>query len=338
MHGDTRWYGADAQLSFSELSDVVSDTISNLYFPTGHVLYDEGQKGDVMFFLNSGTVQVTSSDGFLQQRNAGEFFGEEIAKAPQNGGVRTYNNKAVCKTPVHVFAVSRDCFEKYMQADKEVALTLAETDRLRERERSSALLGLNKNMKEKTFERGDTIFQQGTKGSNLYLVKEGDVEIFRDGFKVRTLSKGEMTGEHAAFYDSKPYNVTAVCKDDECKLGVLKGKDMHALFRQKPSLEASFHDILLRRDFKKALCSCTMRRFPETEQELRAAFDDIVRASADPKKSFLNLDDLRRIMLEFDSSYTESDIQSLLKSMDLTGSGNITWEEFKVAYGMAKEA
>lgn len=338
MHGDTRWYGADAKLSFSELSDVVSDTISNLYFPTGHVLYDEGQKGNVMFFLNSGSVEVTSSDGFVQQRNAGEFFGEEIAKPHSDGSERTYNNTAVCKTPVHVFAVSRDCFEKYMQADKDVALTLAETDRLRERERSRALLSLNKNMKEKTFQRDDVIFQQGTKGSDLYLVKEGDVEIFRDGFKVRTLSKGEMTGEHAAFYDTKPYNVTAVCKDDRCKLGVLKGKDMHALFRQKPSLEASFHDILLRRDFKKAICSCTMRCFPETEQELRASFDDIIKASSDSNKSFLSLDDLRRVMLEFDSSYTESDIRSLLKSMDLNASGNITWEEFKVAYGMAKEA
>ncbi|KAG7362707.1 Ser/Thr protein kinase [Nitzschia inconspicua] len=338
IHGDTRWYGADAKLSFSELSDVLSDTISNLYFSTGHVLYHEQQKGDVMFFLNSGSVEVTSSDGFVGLRHAGDFFGEEIAKPTKDGGERKYNNTAVCKTPVHVFAVSRECFEKYMQADKDVALTLAETDRLRQRERSRALLGLNRSMKERTVHRDDVIFRQGTKGSDLFIVKEGDVDIFRDGFKVRTLAKGEMTGEHAAFYDTKPYNVTAVCKEDECKLGVLKGKDMRALFRQKPSLEASFYDILLRRDFKKAICACTMRRFPETEQELRASFDDILKASGDPNKGFLNLKDLRRVMIDFDSSYTERDIRSLLKSMDLNASGNITWEEFKVAYGMTKEA
>jgi Ca2+-binding EF-hand superfamily protein len=52
----------------------------------------------------------------------------------------------------------------------------------------------------------------------------------------------------------------------------------------------------------------------------------------------LELDDLRRVMLDFDPTYTDQDIQSLLKSMDLNHSGTITWEEFKVAYGMAKEA
>mmetsp|Transcript_7856 Transcript_7856/g.12467 ORF Transcript_7856/g.12467 Transcript_7856/m.12467 type:complete len:836 (-) Transcript_7856:441-2948(-) len=332
MHGDTRWYMADAQLSFSELSDVLSDTISNLYLPTGHILYTEGDKGDVMFFLNSGRVEVTSSEGIVQERVAGEFFGEEVART-EDGSNPGYKNTVQCKTPVHVFAVPRDCFEKYMKADASVALTMAETDRLRNRERSRAMLGLNKNMREKTYKQDEVLFEQGMKGSNLYLVKEGDVDIYRDGFKVRTLKKGEMTGEHAAFYHKKNYNVTAKCVGESCKIGILKGKDMHALFRNNPSLQSSFHDIILRRDFKKAICASTRRKFPETEEELRASFDDIA-----CRAETLELADLRRLMLDFDPTYTEQDIHSLLKSMDLNNSGNVTWEEFKVAYGMAREA
>ena len=159
IQNDTRWYGADAKLSYSELSDVISDTILNLYFPSGHELYREGQQGDLMFFLNSGSVDITSSDGFVHRRDAGEFFGEEIAKTDSNSEAAEYRTTAVCATPVHAFAVSRDCFEQYMKSDVQVALTMAELDRLRNRERSRAMLGLNESMKDKTFGKNQVLFK-----------------------------------------------------------------------------------------------------------------------------------------------------------------------------------
>ena len=336
INGDTRWYGADAKLSYSELSDVVSDTILNLYLPSGHELYREGQQGDLMFFLNSGSVDITSSDGFVHRRDAGEFFGEEIAKSRQG----TYRTSAVCATPVHVFAVSRDCFENYMKSDVQVAFTMAELDRLRNRERSRTMLGLNKSMKDRTFRQNQVIFEQGSRGSDLFIVKEGDVEIFRDGFRVRTLAVGEMTGEHAAFYDKKPYNVTAICKSDVCKMGVLKGRHMHALFKTNEGLKDSFREIIVRRDLKKAICAATRRPFPETEQQLLSIFELLAHGKPlrEAESKVLTMDDLREVMLNFDSTYSETDLKSLLESLDLNNSGNITWEEFRAVYGMAKEA
>ena len=330
LHGDTSFFGADAQLSLSELSDVLSDSMANRYLPKGHVLYKEGDNGDSMYFLNSGSVEVTSSEGFVKERGAGEFFGEDAL----TGDKKTYSNTVVCKTAVHVIEISRDYFEKYVQADRDVALTMAETDRLRNRERAKTILGLQKNMTQQDYQKGDVIFEQGSKGNNLYIVNEGEVDIFRDGHKVRSLHKGEMTGEHAAYYQHKPYNVTAKCVGDQCKMGVLKSKDMHRLFKETPSLESSFYDIILRRDFKKAICAATKRAFPETEEDLRAAFDDM-----DTNKSgVLELDRLRRVMLEFDPSYTEEDIRCLLDSMDLSKTGSLSWTEFKIVFGMAKEA
>jgi Ca2+-binding EF-hand superfamily protein len=117
-------------------------------------------------------------------------------------------------------------------------------------------------------------------------------------------------------------------------MGILKSTDMHRLFKKNPSLEASFYDIILRRDFKKAICSATKRPFPETEDDLRAAFDLI----DTDKSGALELDKLRRVMLDFDPSYKEEDIQTLLESMDLSKSGSLTWKEFKHVFGMAKES
>jgi CRP-like cAMP-binding protein len=330
LHGDTSFFGADAQLSLSEVSDLLSENMANRYLPKGHVLYSEGEKGDSMFFLNSGSVEVTSKEGLAKVREAGDFFGEDALTRQD----KVYGNTVVCKTAVHVIEVSREYYEKYVQADESVALTMAETDRLRGRERANTILSLQKSMKHKDYQRGDTIFEQGSAGDNLYIVEEGNVDIFRDGHKVRSLHKGEMTGEHAAYHKHKPYNVSARCVGDSCKMGILKSTDMHRLFKKNPSLEASFYDIILRRDFKKAICSATKRPFPETEGDLRAAFEVI-----DTNKSgVLELDKLRRVMLDFDPSYKEEDIQTLLKSMDLSKSGSLTWKEFKHVFGMAKES
>jgi len=358
LHGDTSFFGADAQLSLSEISDLLSENMANRYLPQGHVLYKEGEKGNSMYFLNSGTVEVTSTEGFVMERGAGDFFGEDSLRREDG----SYANTVVCKTAVHVIEVSRDYYEKYVRADESVALTMAETDRQRNRERASTILGLQKNMKHKKYKKGDVIFAQGSKGSNLFLVEEGNVDIFRDGQKVRSLNKGEMTGEHAAYYSHKPYNVvskmgsagmvrrcticpnrshpafffqqTAVCVGNECKMGMLTHGDMHKLFKANPSLDESFHDIILRRDFKKAICAATKRPFPETEEDLRAAFDQI-----DTNKSgAIELGHLRRIMLEFDPLYKLEDIRILLESMDLSKTGSLSWEEFKIVFGMAKEA
>jgi hypothetical protein len=69
---------------------------------------------------------------------------------------------------------------------------------------------------------------------------DGKVDISVDGHKVRSLQTGEVSGEHAAFYGHKPYNVTAQCVSDKCTMGCLAGKDLRKAFVKKPGMKEAF--------------------------------------------------------------------------------------------------
>jgi CRP-like cAMP-binding protein len=329
LNGVTSFLAADAKLSLNELQHLLRDNMEPLYFSKGKVIYNEGSKGDSMYFLQSGSVEVASkSDGFKTVRQCGEFFGEDALMA---GDAGEYSHTARCLTPVHVLKISRDCFEKYLQADEEVEMTMAETDRKRQRERAKVILGLQDSLKPLECEPGQVIFREGSDGDLLYILDGGKVDISVNGRKVRSLRIGEMTGEHAAFYAHKAYNVTAQCVSPEgCTMQILDGNKIRTMCKNNKDLHDSFRDIILRRDFKKALVKVTNRDFPETEEELRAAFDTI-----DTNKSGkIEFETLKDAVLQWDGSYTEDDIRGMLRSLDIKNHGHLTWVEFRRIFSM----
>jgi Ca2+-binding EF-hand superfamily protein len=103
-------------------------------------------------------------------------------------------------------------------------------------------------------------------------------------------------------------------------------KDIRKVFKKNsPSLEKDFRHIILFRDFKKALVATTGRAFPETEKELRSAFDTI----DTDKSGSVGFEKLRQMVKEFDSNYTEEDIHDMLGTLDLSKTGKLTWEAFR---------
>jgi len=321
--------GKAAKLSLSDVSSLLSENMKNRYYPKGHVIYEEGDTGDCMYLINSGTIEVTTKDGFKKTRESGEIFGQEVVMSSSKARERTIR----CLTPVHVLEISRDLYEKYVASDKETFLSMAETDRHSRRERANTILRLSNSSRLQSFRKGDTIFRAGEKGNKLYLLEDGEVDISVHGHKVRSLKQGEMTGEHAAYF-GKPYNVTAQCVSDSCKLQALPSRVMHKLFRSDPSLRDDFRDLMLRRDFKKAVCAAIGQTFPTTEEEIRAAFDVIDK----DKSGEICFDKLSDIVLRFDPTYNEADIHDMLESLDLNKSESLSWEVFNRIFAMDKES
>lgn len=340
---------SDTQLSFSDLSSLLAESMKNRYFPNEHVVYNAGDKGDSMYLINSGTVQVTSPDGITMTRQSGEVFGEEVmmqkegkndassgsgSSSSSTSANITYRTSVKCITPVHVLEIPRHLYTKYVSSDEETFLSMAETDRHRRREHANAIVRLNTEAKTKHLQRNDTIFCAGQRGNALYLVADGTVDIFvQDGHKVRTLQPGEMTGEHAAYF-YKPYNVTAQCVSDSCQVQAIPASVLHKLFESNPAFRSNFRDLMVRRDFKKAVCAAIGRTFPTTEEEIRSAFDVI---DLD-KSGEVDLEALRTLVQKFDSNYDEKYIQEMLESLDLNKSGTLTWAEFYRIFAMDKES
>ena len=317
-------------LSLSDVSALLADEMKNCYFPKGHRIYKEGDPGDAIYLLDSGAVESTTSSGFKKIRKSGELLGLGSLMAAQ----KVHHSTAVCLTPVHAIEIKRELFDRYVAADPETFLSIAETDRHRRRERVSSLLQLRRHEgRTLALAQGTVLFREGETGNSLYILENGEICISVHGNLVRTLQPGEVTGTHAAFH-RKPYNVTAECTSKECTVLALPYSAIHELFESDPSLRRDFRDLVLRRNFKKALCAETRRPFPRTPMEIRAAFE----ALDTDRSGAIEYEELRTVVLRFDPSCPDEDIRDMLASLDLNQSGSLTWEEFDRIFSMDKEA
>lgn len=201
---------AEEEISLTAFSDLLSDRMQNCYFKKGDVVFKEGDDGKDMFFINSGTVEVSTSGGFRTTLSAGDFVGEAaiLTNAKRSGTVK-------CNTPVHAIRITKQYFEKYLSAsDSELNIRMLDAAKNRASSRQifsgfSNLLAENERNK-KSYKQGDVIYREGDKGGDMFFIKSGEVLVTtKDGFKT-TLKEGNFVGE-GALLNNKPRTGTVTC-------------------------------------------------------------------------------------------------------------------------------
>ena len=86
----------------------------------------EGDTGNPIYFLNSGTVKVATKDGSRVLRKQDDFFGEGALLHSKKKRSATIK----CVTPVYVIEISRKYFDNYLASDElGLALNLREKTR-----------------------------------------------------------------------------------------------------------------------------------------------------------------------------------------------------------------
>lgn len=90
----------------------------------------------------------------------------------------------------------------------------------------------NKIEKYQSFAPGQTIFQQGEPGDQMYLVAEGRVNILLDGQIIETVEAGGILGE-LALIDDKPRSATAVAHNS-CRLAPIDQAHFLSLIQNTP--------------------------------------------------------------------------------------------------------
>ena len=106
----------------------------------------------------------------------------------------------------------------------------------------------------------------------------------------------------------------------------LLAKDYRELTKSSPNVDASLRDLLLRREFKKAVVSRMREGFPYHNP--KAAFD-----AADEKGlGVLDKESIGRIMRDMDPEYTDKEVMDIIRALDLTNSGSIGFDEFKKVF------
>lgn len=96
------------------------------------------------------------------------------------------------------------------------------------------LAQLERSMHLRDYNTNEVIFSEGDPGAALYIIKSGEIEIYknyeRDPIKLVTLSSGMFFGEMALF-DESPRSATAIASK-KCELLALSEPDL-SLFSQK---------------------------------------------------------------------------------------------------------
>jgi CRP/FNR family cyclic AMP-dependent transcriptional regulator len=84
----------------------------------------------------------------------------------------------------------------------------------------------------RTYSAGDTIFDEGQAGDFMYVVLEGEVDLYIHGQLVETLREGGVLGE-MALLDSSPRTARAVARTG-CKLVPVNQKRFNLLVQHTP--------------------------------------------------------------------------------------------------------
>jgi hypothetical protein len=225
--------------------------------------------------------------------------------------------------------ISREYFEKYLAtSDPDLMLTLREKDKIRKRNRAKTVLRSQKCLVEKQFKKGDKLFKCREPGDCMYLVEKGRVDIVVEGKTVLTAYPGNLCGEHAPLTDGYR-NSTAVCVSDEgCTAYQMRGRDFRKLIKQSPELRASLIELNARRDFKKAVVFRLKHEFPYDNPRL--AFDAVV--DNDDANGGITIETVSKLMKDMNPGYTDAMIKEVMETINLSGNGTISFEEFKKVF------
>ena len=89
---------------------------------------------------------------------------------------------------------------------------------------------------------GDFLFREGEKGEKMYVLLEGEVDIFLGDFVLETATAGALLGE-MALIDDTPRTANAVAKTP-AKLATIDRRRFHFLVQQTPHFATHVMKIL----------------------------------------------------------------------------------------------
>lgn len=109
---------------FSELSEEdlqqITEKIKMEYFPADHVIFNEGDTGEVMYVIKRGQVQVIRENAILATLSDNAFFGEMalVSDEPRNASIKTV-------TDVEALTLGKEDFKQLLQTNPSIASTVS---------------------------------------------------------------------------------------------------------------------------------------------------------------------------------------------------------------------
>eukprot|EP00934_Nitzschia_sp_Nitz4_P004149 Nitzschia sp. Nitz4//scaffold135_size62275//2907//5329//NITZ4_006343-RA/size62275-augustus-gene-0.7-mRNA-1//-1//CDS//3329535542//4139//frame0 len=311
-----------AGMSLSAFHELLGENMQNKYFPTDHIIFQEGDIGKYMYFLNSGTCEVTTKGGFHHLLEHGDTFGEGCLihqEGRRSATIRTL-------TPVHVIQIDRECFQKYlMGSENELALSIKEKVNKRKFGRAEFIIGKQEDLEMIYLEQDDKVYTYGDIADTIYYVVDGSIAIRSDGHTVYHAEQGQLHGVQSFFF-KRARDADAVCVSDTCVVKAMTCGQCEELSKEIPEIKKSLYELALRREFQRAIVRKLNTSF--ASMSLRDVFDSI----DTDKSGKINTDEIRSLLAHLKVSISESELKEMLETLDLDKTGVINFDEFTTLF------
>lgn len=165
----------------------------------GDYVFKKGDYSNTFYTIVEGEVYLDSGDGKKFTLKAGQFFGE---MSLLSGRPRKAN--AIASSDCILIETSRRIMIKLMNSNDEVAeginrifVTRALQAAFNPKIPNKELIQLAGNVEILEFKANEVIFNEGDKGTELYLIRSGTVSLAKGKVITMQLQSGELTGQLA---------------------------------------------------------------------------------------------------------------------------------------------
>lgn len=198
-----------AELTESQI-DALVDCVQSVQFQMGDTVLRKGDKGRILYFIKSGTVECTkigSSEDACLTLGYGDYFGE---RALMTSEPRAAN--VIATSDLECIALDKDDFESHLgplldRLDKNLGARVLKTMELFKNLSDAERSKLVEEFKEERFKDGDCVVKQGETGTKFYLIRDGQFEVAKrvgdseERAHLAMLSNGDFFGEGALLKD-----------------------------------------------------------------------------------------------------------------------------------------
>mmetsp|Transcript_25416 Transcript_25416/g.60072 ORF Transcript_25416/g.60072 Transcript_25416/m.60072 type:complete len:967 (-) Transcript_25416:28-2928(-) len=315
----------ESELSLSDFSNLFSSGLKHKHFPRGHYIFHAGDDGQSMYFLSSGKVEMQTRKGQLVAiLRSGDFFGEGALLDADKKRFTT----AKCATPVDVIEIKREEFDRYTKSSKDTRDELKRKWRARSLEYAKNLLRLERNLKIKDLSNGDVVYKEGDKGTSMFRVddqKGGELEVLHGDTVVHKYVNGDSFGESSLLFN-KPRSSTVRCASESCRVHEMLADDFMTVVNSTPHMASALRNMCRKRLFKRAVKQFSLQK------NRGLSDDDIVAAFYDSDLNHsgsLDVNEVGDLMHRMDPNFPMSEIQELMKFVDVDEDGEVSLNEFK---------
>ncbi|CDR98117.1 cGMP dependent protein kinase, putative [Babesia bigemina] len=253
--------------------DAFVGAMSSFELPQGATVVTQGANGAYFFIISHGEFDVYVDGELVNSMSRGTAFGEIslIHNTPRSATVKVRD----CAGNVgKLWGVTRLVFRETLKRislrnyaeNREFLDCVTIFESLSDDKKNC----ITNALVESRFSPGECIVKQGDSGDDLYIIKQGNADVYVDGVRVRTISKGQYFGERAILYcETRSATIQAI-DDTTCVslsrdilLNVL-GNLNHVLFRNI-MMESLQHSDVFRQFTGEQLCelieSASIRSF-----------------------------------------------------------------------------